>query len=297
MNFSTYNDLNDSLIKTFNFPPQINKKLLEIFKKYNSSPLYEKIKNKIKLNKEIEKLKIYTISYFESYNLDRMLFSELLNVKENGVGPGEILISLLFGKWSGGTNNQYDCLINNLGKCEVKYLGPFVASSHVPFGSAENKNLLNGEFLNFLKSFYSFIKNNFHLLKGKLSSYGLNYFITKTFKELENGKLTTKSIRLIATIFKQNIPELISTNFTLKKYIELIEKSFMNSIGESSHVIFLGYKNIITNDINDPSQKRGGIYLVVPKDKIKYYMFYKMYDGYRMEISPLAKEEDFYKEK
>ena len=301
--YSTYKDLlkeNTNFHSVFgnSIKPEFSNKRIKIFSDQSHSPLVKKIKQRLEnpsLN--LENYKINTVSQLQSYNLDSTVFDLLLNIKDNGVGPGEILISLLSGKWIGGTQKGNDVIINGVGPVEVKYLDNFTSSCNVPMGSSENKNLENSRFLEFIYNFGKIIKSKPEYLKSSLSNIELDYFINNVLDQIYNPSknLSTQSIRLIGKFLRNNKnQELINKGYNFKTYVSFMEESLKNSVGESKYIFFLGNKNEITDDINNPSVQKGGMYYILPVEKLKYYMFYRIYKKTRVDIAPFQTEKDFF---
>ena len=118
--------------------PSLVQTVMNIIDNNQKSPLVQyilkKITNKIE---DKQKFKIRKVEQLESYKLDPKVYELLLHEPvASGIGPGEILISLTAGEWSGGNHGDVDVILDGIGKVEIKYLGHFAYSTNVPFGSA-----------------------------------------------------------------------------------------------------------------------------------------------------------------
>lgn len=268
--------------------PNLVKEVMTLLNNNHNSPLTKYIiKRAMNKNVKNEILKIDKVSTLDAYNLDPNLFEQLMQVKVGDVGPGEVLISLTNGVWKGGTGGDYDVLVDNVGPTEVKYLGPFAYSTNVPMGSAMKKTLFDTELLNMLNAIGSYVESNLNILNN-LNNKEKKYFIENTLDQLlnKNESLSTNSFRLIGRLLQKSKIK----NISFEKFKNEMENTIKSSLGDSEYIMFLGEQTDPKNEGNILK----GRYYILPKNKIRYYMFYRIYNGERIKIAPFTTEKDFY---
>jgi len=302
MNFNTYTKLNDILVESVSkiqkllsdtMRPAIAEELMKLLNEYVSSPLAKYIIKRIHTPDSVvtQTLTIGKVGNLESYSKDKYLYDKLLQVKSGDIGPGEILTALTLGEWVGGEGGDFDIIIKNIGKVEVKYLVPFARSTNVPMGSAESKRLVDTDIPVIFKIISDVIRENPKILKRYMNTEEMEYFIDNTIDHIEgDGSVTTNGIRLIARMLKNaeqhNDNSFMSKNLNFDRFKTALEKTIHDAMGDAEFILFIG------NKIKD-NKEIGGKYYLLPKSDIKYYMFYRIYDGDRIKIAPFTTESDF----
>lgn len=285
-NSNLFNILKNSVRK------DLLKQLIPIFNEHKDSPLIKFIINRIqkqKLNQQ--NLKIKAVDVLDSYKLDPIVYEKLLHVKSSDVGPGEILIGLTVGSIVGTSEQRYDTFIKGLGKIEIKYLKEFTKTANVPTGSAESKTIDNSNLYNFLKQFTAHIKKNPDQLSGVLTGKDLQYFINDTLLQLTNSNenLSPTSFKLIYKVVKA----LNNPNISLDVYKESLQQAIFDAVGDVEYIMFIGEKIDFTTDVNNPTASTKGLYYLLPKKDLKYWMVYRTYKNNRLKITPFSIEKDF----
>jgi len=301
MNFKSYDRLNTVLMESTkvekffsdNLRPKLTEELMKLLKEYNNSPLAKYIIRRIH-NPELnppQKLEIGKVGNLDSYKMDKIFYDVLLDVKSGDIGPGEILIGLTLGDWIGGTKGDYDVELKDIGRTEVKYLVPFAKSTNVPMGSANKKRLIHTDIPVIFNTFVKIIKDKPKLLKRYLNDEEIAYFADYTLDQLQgNNDVSTNSLRLLGRILRssenQKDNSFIKEEITFDRLKIAMESTLKLAMGEAEYLLFIG------NRIKDDDEI-GGKYYLMSKDDIKYYMFYRIYDGDRIKIAPFTTEKDF----
>jgi hypothetical protein len=245
------------------------------------------------------KFEIKKLSTLEAYKLDPVVYDRLLHVVDNGIGPGEVLIALVGGTWKGGTQANYDVLLPEIGKVEIKYLKPFAHSTNVPLGSSHDKNVENTEFSKIVEEIGNIIRSTPQVLKGKLNPDEMDYFIRQTIDQIFNSdkNLSTNSIRLIARILrnaeKQNSKEFSQRGITFSKLTKSMNEAIHKALGDSPYLMFIGDRTIPSGNLLVPGKVEYGQYYIMPKEDVKYYMLCRMYKHERIKIAPFSTEREF----
>jgi hypothetical protein len=281
--------------------PKIVSQVMAILLAHQQSPLTQFILGRVTDPEKNppQKFDVKKLGTVEAYKLDPVVYNLLLHVIDNGIGPGEVLIALIGGVWKGGTQADYDVLLPDIGKVEVKYLNPFAHSTNVPLGSSEEKNIENTEFSKIVAEIGTIIRATPEVLKGKLNPEEMDYFIRQTIDQIFNTdkNLSTNSIRLIARILrnseKQGGKEFSQKGITFSKLSKSMEDAIHAAIGDSPHLMFIGDRIIPSGNLLVPGKVEGGQYYIMPKEDVKYYMLCRMYKHERIKIAPFSTEREF----
>jgi hypothetical protein len=247
-----------------------------------------------------QKFDVRKVGTIEACKLDPVVYDLLLNVTDNGVGPGEVLISLVAGTWKGGNQGDYDVYLPELGKVEVKYLNPFAHSTNVPLGSSHKKIVANTDFEKIVGEIGSLIRSTPEILKGKLNPPEMDYFIRQTMDQIFNVErnLSTNSLRLIARLLrnceKAGEKAFSSKGITFQKLSKAMEDAIHNAIGPAPYLMFIGDRTIAGPDVYSPSTVNKGQYYIMPKSDVRYYMVYRMYKHERIKMAPFSTEREFF---
>lgn len=297
-----YQVLNESTrLKTLldnNLRPEISQQILQILTRYSNSPLVKYIISRLYNNNESKSLKIGIVDTLPIYELDPVVFKELYNIEMGDIGPGEILVSLSFGEWKGGSHNSFDVFIEDIGKIEIKSLGPFAKSTNVPLGSAKDKQITDSNLEKFIKKFNIIISKYPELIKKYLSKDEQLYFIDDTLDQIRNTNkdLSTNSIRLIGKILRHGSYEKVFKNnsLTYSHYIQYMEDIIKSAFESVDYIMFLGYITKRNKHYNQEKTVYDGQYYIMPKNDIKYYMLYRLLSNSRIKMAPFTTEKDFY---
>lgn len=308
MNFKSFNKLSEFLVESTkvestlhdNLRPKLAEETLKLLNNYSHSPLARYIIQRIH-NPETTKtqeLMIDHIDTLDSYIKDKILYDQLMNIKAGDVGPGEILIGLTVGNWVGGNTGKHDVNLPNIGDTEVKYIGEFERSANVSMGSSQQKRLIDTDIPEIFNSMAQIIRESPQVIKRYLTPEEIEYFIDNTMDQLEDidgSDMSRNSIRLVARMLKQAEDKGDRTfnnkQINFKRLTDSMEKTLKDSMGDSEYIMFIGDK--IKSDGIGKGQTVGGKYYIMPKDKIKYWHFYRIYRGDRIKIAPFTTERDF----
>lgn len=236
----------------------------------------------------------------QAYKLDPNVYKLLMEVKAGDVGPGEVLIALIGGTWKGGTGGDYDVMLPNVGQVEIKYLGPFAHSTNVPMGSAEAKRIVDTDFAKVIEEVGKLIKANPNVLKGRLQPAEINYFLSETIDQIFiwDENISTNSLRLIGRLLrnseKSGAKDFSSKGITFARFTKAMEDALKSAVGSAPFIMFLGEKIERSDDPMVPSTVHDGQYYIMPKEDMRYYMFYRIYKNERIKIAPFATEKEFF---
>lgn len=311
MNFTSYNKLrnviNESTTKlqrvmNEKLRPALAEEVMKLLKSYSSSPLARYIIRRLH-NPDMEDgqtLEIDKVGDLDIYKKDKMLYEALLDVKSGDIGPGEILAGIALGEWTGGEGGDYDIILPDIGKVEVKYLTPFAKSTNVPMGSAAKKRLINTDIPEVNNLVAQVVREKPEILKRYLTEDEMEYFIDETIDQLEgNGNMSTNSIRLVGRILRgaerQGDNSFSDRKVTFDRFKFALENTLHAAMGDAEYIMFIGTK--IDDDNKGIGEEVGGKYYIMPKENIRYYHFYRIYDGDRIKIAPFTTEQDFMKSK
>lgn len=273
-----YLQYNESLENYLDLRSETNKEIISIINSNKTSLLVQFIIKRMKNpNMKMQDYKIQKIDRLKAYTFDPETFELFKNITSGDIGKGEVIISLLGGKWNGGTENGFDVVIPQLGKVEMKHLGKFERSSNVPLGSAKTKTIDGSDFYNLIKEMVIAIRSNPSIIKGLLNFDEMDYFINNTLGEMSNEQLETNSIKILGRLLRKagNKFNTVSIN-RLKVAMENVLKT---ALGNADFIMFLG----------DP-----GLYYILPKKSLRYYMFYRIYNKNRIKIAPFMTEKEFF---
>jgi hypothetical protein len=198
------------------------------------------------------------------------------------------------GHWEGGTGGDFDVLLPEIGKVEIKYLGPFAKSTNVPFGSGYDRRIADTDFEKLITSLYNIARTDPNIIRQLLTEAEASYFFGKTFGQLyeDNNNLTTKSLRLIGRLLRNSDSKggkLKENGLTFERMKLSMEKCLKDAIGEAQYILFLGERT----DPNSEGVILKGQYYLMPREKVKYWMFYRIYKNDRIKIAPFSTEKDF----
>lgn len=310
MEFKTFNKIHQVLTESTKVENTLNEKLrpklaeevMKLLNSYSHSPLSRYIIQRIHNpdTTDTQKLEIGKVGNLDSYKKDKTLYDQLLQVKSGDIGPGEVLVSLTLGDWAGGTKGDYDVTIPKIGNVEVKFLTPFAKSTNVPMGSAAKKRLIHTDIPVIFNGIVDIIRKTPTILKRYLTQNEMEYFIDESIDQLEgNSDVSTNSLRLIGRILKSAKNQGDKTFEKHDLSFERLKSAMVNtlqlSMGDAEYVMFIGDK--IESDGSGTGEEVGGKYYIMPREDIKYYMFYRIYDGDRIKIAPFTTEKDFFKSK
>ncbi len=259
MNFRSYNKFFDILTESTTklqrvmndkLRPKLAEEVMKLLKSYSSSPLSRYIIRRIH-NPEMEesqKLKIRKLDDLQIYKKDKILYDALKDVKSGDIGPGEILIGITLGEWTGGEGGDYDIVLPDIGKTEVKYLAPFAKSTNVPMGSAAKKRLVNTDIPEVLNIVAQVVRDNPKILKRYLTEDEMEYFIDETIDQLEgNGNMSTNSLRLVGRILKsserQGDVAFRERKVTFDRFKYALENTLKAAMGDARIYNVFRYKN------------------------------------------------------
>lgn len=266
--------------------------VLDILQKNPTSPLSQYIIKRIENPKTpVQKFETNKLDTVSAYNLDPIVYEELKNVTSTDVGPGEVVIALVGGTWTGGHNGNYDVILPKYGKVEIKYLGPIAHSTNVPTGSSNAKTLEKSEFFAFIHQLGQFIKSDPRVLKGLLSPEDLHDFLQTGLDELvdTSKSLSTRNLRSVGKILRNGKAIFSKQKFSFEAFKKYMEDALLTAVGDCQYILFLGEKT------EQDGTVKPGQYFLMPKSSLKYWMFYRTYDGNRVKIAPFSTEAEFFK--
>lgn len=262
--------------------------VINLFNSNKQSPLVQYIENRLKNPniQPIENFVVNKVSQFNSYKKDPGIFAQLLEIHSADVGKGEVLLSLIAGKWEGGSDEGYDVLLPKLGKIELKFLDAFSPAANVACGSSFKKVLEGGKFLEIIKKIATTLHTDPSILKSLVSGADIDYILKKSFDEVLNGTDISHNtimifLKCIKTAESKRIDYFSKGGITYKDFSSSIVEALHNSVGDVDHVMFLG-KQIGAGSTQD------GLYFILPKASIRPEMLYRVYDN-RVKIAPFER--------
>jgi len=281
-----------------NIRPNLVHDVMKILNDNPNSPLVQYIIKRTKNPNSVvpQNFKISQVGTLDSYKLDPDVFNKLIDVTAGDVGPGEILIALTAGKWIGGTGGDTDVLLDGIGNVEIKYLGPFAHSTNVPFGSGKQRLIDGTDFDVVTRSVAKIAKNNPSILKNNLEPAEVKHFIDDVIDQIFifDENLSTNSLRIIGRLLrnaeKNGDTVFSSKGLTFDRLKKSMETAIKEAVGDAEYLMFLGEQN-------DPTKEGAvleGRYYIMPKDDVKYYMFYRIYKNSRIKIAPFSTEKEFH---
>lgn len=279
-----------------NIRPELAKQTMQVLDTNTGSELVKFIIKRALKGTPGQKINIKKVGTLEGYKMDPDVFRQLMQIQAGDVGPGEVLLSLLIGQWSGGTGGNYDITIDDIGPAEIKYLGPFAHSTNVPMGSAYKKRIADTDFQKVIDKVGQLVKKDPNILKNKLEPGEIDHFLTNTLDQIfvYDENLSTQSLRLIGRLLRnsetQGSKDFSSRGITFKRLTNAMESAIKDGIGDAKYILFLGERS----DPNNEGQVLEGQYYLMPKEDIKYYMFYRIYKNERIKIAPFATEREFF---
>lgn len=303
MNFKTFSKVCDVLTESTKVEnalsgkirPSLYKQVINILNNNTYSKLSKYIIRRIHNPDTVETQKLVPnkVGKLDSYDMDPSIYEQLIDVKDSDVGPGEILTALTLGEWTGGTNGDSDITVDGLGNIEVKYLSPFAKSTNVPMGSAHSKRIARTDIPNIFNGVERVVRSNPRILKRYLTPEEVEYFIDESMDQLDNdgGDVSTNTIRLVGRLLKKSEKmgdkTFSSNKLTFERLTNAMRQTLSDAMGEADYMMFIGDK------VKD-KKNIGGMYYLMPKEAIRYWHFYRIYDGERIKIAPFTTEKDFF---
>lgn len=277
MNFAGYSKLctilteSTKIEKLINnhFDPDICEKIMSILNKYSSSPLGRYIIKRLHNPQfsDPQKLVKNKIDQLEIYEYDKNLFNTLFDIKNENIKPGQLLISLTLSDKS----KLNDISLENIGTVDICYLrniSKYSITSIPIIYDCEN-------LYTYLIKLYNVIKEKPNILKRYLISDEISYFLDETIEEIENkNDISQKSMVLITKLIK-NSQKNNDINLDWSEYRDILDKIVISNV-KSENIMFLAPE---------------GLYYILPKEKLHFYMFSGIENG-NIKISPFLGEEN-----
>lgn len=282
-------NLQKKLEKSLN--PNIVSHVMSLLNKHKHSELVKYITKKAlnPTNSSSQHLVHKKLEQLDAYKLDPMLFKQLMNIKGDGLVPGEILVSLLYGSW--GSSDVVN--IKGVGNTKIRYVRNITTSTEVTindiplYAGSELEKIITGV--------VRIIKETPDILSRCCSTKEAAFFVDNTVFEVENKKsdISHNSITIIGHILKNGDvikePKLLTNRMSLQRYIDTINDIINRSIIGVTNILLLGDK------INN-GRLLEGMYFLIPTEDIKYYTLSTISHHKNIKVSPFFSEQEFFEE-